>query len=519
MLTSLYYAIPILKSLFSGFCASLPGGYHSRSLLMGILGRWAGRDEMTITAIAKLFGVSRQAVYGNIHRIAELEAKFQMLPETPAHCIMITPENIDKAILSLALDAHAPLEGIQRVLTCIYGREASRSIGYISELLTKAGAFAREITKTLSLQGIHQGANDELFDAGDHPVLTGVDVESTYIYLMLDMNDRKGETWELAMETLKDLGLNLKVAISDAGSGLLKGTRAAFPDADVQMDVFHVLRDIGRSVHQFKAHVLAAVADCYDLEAAVARCKNPWQPKAKRKKRKLADCMAKIPVMVEDYDTLSCLYSWVHELISFSGYTYREVMGLMDWILDEMAALAGRNRWAYKLSNEISRFRERLPVTLLFLDRLFLDFRRAAKTMGLPDEAFHLLYRRLSVAKDSEAYMELTRQAFNIIGQSRFTSAEKVHDRLVGCIKMASSLVENVNSRLRAYMNIKRHVSSNFYSLVQLHMNTKKYRRSRIASRKGRSPVEILTGESWPEIITLFEERGFWDKCKTKKIA
>lgn len=73
----------------------------------------------------------------------------------------------------------------------------------------------------------HQGANDELFDAGDHPVLTGVDVESTYIYLMLDMNDRKGETWELAMETLKDLGLNLKVAISDAGSGLLKGVTAA----------------------------------------------------------------------------------------------------------------------------------------------------------------------------------------------------------------------------------------------------------------------------------------------------
>ena len=519
MLTSLYYAIPILKSLFSGVCTSLPGRYHSRSLLMGILGRWAGQEEMTITAIAKLFGVSRQAVYGNIDRLAALEAQFQTMPEVPAHCIMVTPKDIDKAILSLALDAHAPLEGIQRVLTCIYGREASRSIGYISELLSRAGAFAREITRTIPLQGIHQGANDELFDASDHPVLTGVDVESTYIYLMLDMNDRKGETWELAMETLKDLGLNLKVAISDAGSGLLKGVKAAFPDADVQMDVFHVLRDIGRSVHQFKACVLKAVADCYDLEKAVARCKKPWQPNAKKKKKKLADCMAKLPAMVEDHDTLSCLYSWVHELVSFSGYDYSEVMELMNWILDEMAVLARRNGWAYKLSNEISRFRERLPVTLLFLDRLFRDLRHAAQTMGLPEEAFRLLYRRLGVDKDSEAYRELTRQAFGIIGRDRFTSAEKVHDRIVRCIKRASSLVENVNSRLRAYMNIKRHVSSNFYSPVQLHLNTKKYRRSRVASRKGCSPVEMLTGESWPELITLFEECGFWEKCKAKGIA
>jgi len=518
MLTSLYYAIPILKSLFSGFCASLPGGYHSRSLLMGILGRWAGHDEMTITAIAKLFGVSRQAVYGNIRRLAALENKFQDMPENPGHCIMVTSKDIDRAILSLALDAHAPLEGIQRVLTCMYGEEAYRSIGYISELLTRAGAFAREITRTIPLQGIHQGANDELFDAGDHPVLTGVDVESTYIYLMLDMNDRKGETWELAMETLKDLGLNLKVAISDAGSGLLKGVRAAFPDADVQMDVFHVLRDLGRSVHQFKAHVLTSVAECYDLEKTVARCRKHWQPIAKMKK-KLADCMAKIPAMVEDHDTLACLYSWVHELVSFSGYDYSEVIELMDWILDEMAALARRNSWEHKLSNEISRFRERLPVTLLFLDRLFRDFRCTANIMGLPDEAFRLLYRRLGVAEESEAYKELTRQAFDIIGQGRFTSAEKVHDRIVGCIKRASSLVENVNSRLRTYMNIKRHVSSNFYSLVQLHLNTKKYRRSRIASRKGHSPVEMLTGESWPELIALFEERGFWEKCKAKEVA
>ncbi|WP_185753782.1 hypothetical protein [Selenomonas sp. AB3002] len=201
--------------------------------------------------------------------------------------------------------------------------------------------------------------------------------------MMQNMDDRKGETWELAMETLKDLGRKLKVAISDAGSGLLKGVKAAFP-------------------------------------------------------------------------------------IRYS--------------------------WSYKLSSEILRFRERLPTIMLFIGRLFRDFSMKAEAMGLPEEVFRLLYSRFAVSKESEAYAKLIQQASALIPAGELANVEKVHDEIVTGIKRASSMVENVNGRLRAYMNIKRHVSSNFYSLVQLHMNAKKYRRSRVASRKGHSPLELLTG-------------------------
>ena len=519
MLTSLYHVIPTLKSLLSGSCMSLPGGYNSRSLLMGILGKLARQDEMTISSVANLFGVTRQGIYKNIHRLTELDAQIKELPSNITDCLLVTSQKIDETILSLALDAHAPLEGIQRVLTCVYGANGCRSIGYISTLLAKAGKFAEKITQTIPLHDVTQGANDEIFDAFDNPVLTGVDVESSYIYLMLDMLDRKGETWELALDSLKDSGLSLKVAISDAGTGLLKGVKAAFPDVQSQIDVFHVLRDIGRTVYKFKEHVMKELARCYELEKAVANYKNPWHKKTIADKNKLADCQEGLTTMVEDYDTLSCLYSWVHELMSFSGYTYDEVMELMEWLLDEMASIAKRHRWAHKLSHEITRFRKRLPATMLFLNRLFDDFAKKARAMGLPEEAFYLLYRRLGTTKDSEAYADLTRRAMETIGEKQFRMVEEAHAEIVGSIKRASSLVENVNSRLRAYMNIKKHVSSSFYSLVQLHMNTKKYRRSRVKSRQGRSPVEILTDEEWPELIELFEKRGFWSDGISEKAA
>ena len=520
MLTSLYSIFTILKSLLFGYSGSMADWYRQRSLLAGILGRLAQvkKISMSVQDVANLFKVSQKTVYKNMKRIMELESQIHELLASLDGCIIVRRKDIDKTILSLALDAHAPLEGIQRVLHYIYDGKASRSIGYISTLLNRAGAFSEKILSTIPLHGITQGANDEIFDSSNAPVLTGIDLVSTYIYLLQDMYDRKGETWELAMETLKDKGLKLKVSISDAGGGLLKGIKAAFPEADVQIDVFHVLRDFGRAVFHFKKHVLKEVAECYDLEMVVAKTKS-WNPGCKNKRKKLKESREKVPALVEDYDTLTCLHAWSHELLSFSGYSCDDVRELLHWILGEMTALAERNSWAYELRKEISRFEERLPATLKFLNRLFESFGHAARNMGLPEEVFHLLYRRSATPKDSEAYLALTREALDVIGPERFSAAERTHDRIVASIKRASSLVENLNSRLRPYMNMKKHVSSKFYSLIQLHLNTKKYRRSRVESRVGHSPLEILTGEQWPEFIDLLEERGFWSVGVSNKIA
>ena len=520
MLTSLYSIIAILKSLLFGDSGSLSDWYRQRSLLLGILGRLAQakRIPLSVPEVAKLFGVTPKTVYKNIKRNEALAAKIQEMLKALAGCILVPRRNVDKTILSLALDARAPLEGIQRVLAYVYDGKAPQSIGYISSLLKRAGAFAEEILNTISLRGITQGANDEIFDSSNSPVLTGIDLDSTYIYLMQDMYDRKGETWEFVMETLKDKGLELTVSISDAGSGLLKGIKAAFPKADIQIDVFHVFRDFGRAVSHFKKHVLKKVTDCYDLEKTVSKEKS-WHAGYKEQKKQLKESQAKIPALVDDYDTLTILYSWTHELLSFSGYNPDEVKELMRWLLEEMNALASRNSWAFELRRELSRFEERLPATMRFLDRLFAAFNRAARDIGLPEEAFRLLYRRSAVPKDSETYLELTRQALAVTGPERFGAVEKTHDRILGSIKRASSMIENVNNRLRPYMDIKKHVSSQFYSLIQLYLNTKKYRRSRIESRVGRSPVEILTGKQWPEFIELLDERGFWAEQTAKEVA
>ena len=143
--------------------------------------------------------------------------------------------------------------------------------------------------------------------------------------------------------------------------------------------MFHVFRDFGRAVSHFKKNVLKKVTDCYNLEKAVSKGKS-WHAGYKEQKKQLKESQAKIPALVDDYDTLTILYSWTHELLSFSGYNPDEVKELMRWLLEEMNALASRNSWAFELRRELSRFEERLPATMRFLDRLFAAFDVSLRT-------------------------------------------------------------------------------------------------------------------------------------------
>ncbi|WP_074698805.1 HTH domain-containing protein [Selenomonas sp. KH1T6] len=95
MLTPLYYQKEILKSLLSGVPTSLPGGFNSRSLFMGLVGRWADYVNLPVKTIAEAFGVTPQAVYGNINRLSQLEARIDAQPDIPANCIIITPRDIE----------------------------------------------------------------------------------------------------------------------------------------------------------------------------------------------------------------------------------------------------------------------------------------------------------------------------------------------------------------------------------------------------------------------------------------
>jgi hypothetical protein len=57
----------------------------------------------------------------------------------------------------------------------------------------------------------------------------------------------------------------------------------------------------------------------------------------------------------------------------------------------------------------------------------------------------------------------------------------------------SSSLVESLNSRLRNYFTLRPHLGGSYLELLQFFLNHRRFMRSRVAERIGKSPRELLT--------------------------
>jgi len=63
--------------------------------------------------------------------------------------------------------------------------------------------------------------------------------------------------------------------------------------------------------------------------------------------------------------------------------------------------------------------------------------------------------------------------------------------------------VENLNSRLRNYFTLRRHLGDSYLSLLQFFLNHRRFMRSQRAERKGKSPRELMTGQALIHWLTL----------------
>lgn len=341
-----------------------------------------------VSDISKETQISRTYTY---QQKASVQNYMESLDKAENHVLSINIDKgfIERMVLSLSLDCHASAEGIQRNFASVFGLHIS--YGKISSIIEDASKRAERFDAGIPLEGITQGANDEIFQ-GNIPVLTGIDTESTYVYLLTAAGDRSADTWQLFMEERREYGLGLEVSISDAGTGLNAGIPKAFPDICVQPDIFHELRPVGAEQARLERKAEKRIAD----ESALEKRASGKRPQKKMLER-LSQIHEKADMAIQEYDLLRILFCWLVELTGFSGYTFQDACGLAEWVLSEM---------------EVS----------------------------FPDRT-------------------------KLLGDS-YESARQEFCRILDHTKRASSLVENLNSRIRVYMNLKRMVPEKYFILL-----------------------------------------------------
>ena len=136
------------------------------------------------------------------------------------------------------------------------------------------------------------------------------------------------------------------------------------------------------------------------------------------------------------------------------------------WILDEMSALYPDNK---KYQYAISQFRGRLPDTLKFLRRLQENLRDASIDLGIDEHDMMLLYNQSVYTIYSKEYAAIEKRLYKRLG-NRLIDARAALPDIIHMTYRASSMVENVNSRVRCYMNLKREIPERFMPLLCLYL-------------------------------------------------
>jgi len=197
----------------------------------------------SISDLARQNEVSRKFVYQQKERAQQ--ARQESFTPSPADekvlfYLPVAKKWLYGLVLGLLLTCRSSFRGIQELLDNHFGY--SLSLGTIHNLSARAVERARGINQAQDLSAIRHGAPDEIFQSS-RPVLVGVDLQSTYCYLLEAAQRRDADTWALALMQLQEQGLQLKSSVADGGTAIRAGQRMVCPDVPCDFDHFHALQE------------------------------------------------------------------------------------------------------------------------------------------------------------------------------------------------------------------------------------------------------------------------------------
>jgi hypothetical protein len=450
--------------------------------------------------------VSRKFVYQQGDKAQRsLDESFAPIPADAEvlFYLPVTKNWLYQLILGLVLICHSSYRGVVELLRDLF--DTPISIGTVHNRLEASAAKAAEINRQQDLSGIEVGLQDEIFQA-DKPVLVGVDAASTYCYLLQGVEHRDEDTWGWHLLDAIDQGFDPDYTIADGGSGLRAGQKAVLPETPCHGDVFHIQRQFEQVANGLARQAQGATTQRIKLEQTIAKAKMTGsmtqkltiqQVKAERREAGLA-------ARAQDVKTLLQWFS--HDVLALAGPDLAERQELFDFIESELQQRAGKQYPTIrKLRKALHNQRDQL---LAFSGVLDQKLAAVAASFELPLKAVRevcLLHRK---HKTSNAYWARWNQLHSQLS-GKFHRVMEAVGKVLKKTPRASSMVENLNSRVRNYFFLRRSLGDSYLNTLQFFLNHRRFLRSEVPERVGKSPKQLLTGEAHPHWLELLGFKRF----------
>lgn len=462
----------------------------------------------TVSGLADRHEVSRKFVYRQAAKAEEaLDAAFSPADgddEKVLFYLPVTKAWLRQLILGLTLICHSSLRGVVELLGNLF--DFPISVGTVHNVLQATVAQARSCNEQQDLGGVRIGAHDEIFQSG-RPVLVGVDAESSYCYLLSLEDRRDAETWGVRLLDLRAQGFQPEATIADAGSGLRAGQVLAMPEVPCRGDVFHALQTVHVLATFVENRAYAAIGAAADLQRKKARLRRRGR-RTHSVGVKLGHAEREEARAVALTDDVAVLLAWLREdVLSLAGSDHATRRELFDFIVAELRRL--EPRCPHRIGPVVRALANQRDDLLAFAAGLDKELEALAAEFQVPVETVRDVLNVEQLPLDDPSRWPREAALRSQLAGRHFALRAAVVEIARKTVR-ASSLVENLNSRLRNYFFLRRHLGPDYLALLQFFLNHRRFLRSGRPERVGKSPAELLTGSPHPHWLEMLGYRRFY---------
>lgn len=455
----------------------------------------------SLTALAEHAQVSRTFVYQRMAIADEaLQQAFAPVPteDEVLFQLPVTKPWLRQLTLGLVLIGHCPLRGVVELFRDFF--DYSIALGTVPGIVQSAVEPARQRHDRQDLSGVRVGAHDEIVQHRQ-PVLVGADALTTYCYLLRYEDHRDGDTWGVHLLDLRQRGLNPDSFMADAGSGLRAGLAAAFPEHPCRSDVFHALHEMHQVVTTLEHKALRAIKTCDELAHKSAARQHRGLPTDHALIRRLGSARQEQTPARELADQVACLARWLQQDVrALAGPCHAERRVVFDFIRTALhARVAQAPKLLHTLVTSLTNQRDDLLDFAAQLDR---DCSALAGAVAVAPDLIRDLFAVQTLDVDNPSRWHRDAKLRRVLGERSFLLSQALA-ALTRWTVRASSVVENLNSRLRDYFFLRQTLGNDYLALLPFFLNHRRFLRSEHPERVDKSPAALLTGQQHPHWVEL----------------
>jgi len=454
-----------------------------------------------VTQLAREYQVSRKFLYQQAAKARQALNRTFDPPEPDKEVLYhlpITRDWIRQFVLCQTLIGHSSFRAVCEILDSAFDYK-DISVGTVHTIVADAIAKAGAINQGESLSAIKIGAHDEIYQAGK-PVLVGMDVESTYCYLLAAAEHCDETAWGVHLLDLNAQGLCPDYTIADGGQALRAGQRAAWGrQIPCHGDVFHAEAELNKLAQRLERRAAACADFRRKMELKMEKARNSAYDA-----RSLGFKLAAARKAHREAAALACevriLADWMRkDILSLAGPSLMEREHLYDFVVEELDKRKSLYCGIESICKTLKNHRDNL---LAFAGVLDDKFGQIAKQLNVPAFLVQAVGELQGFNNDTAIYWQRRGILMSKL-RDKFIPVETAITEAMTSTPRASSIVENLNSRLRNYFFLRHHIGDDYLDLLRFFLNHRCFERSRCAERVGKSPAQLLTGNGHPHWLEM----------------